>query len=619
MANYTHNNEKLQQLKGALFDLFMTRSGMTYSSYMTEMADEIASFVDADVSVIYMLDEWKGQYRLITDKEEINEFFTDGFYCEQLSDRKTNDKVFLKQTLAQSYFMPLEIEKKTFGFIGIANKQAKNLNIRLLEQSAFEITKFVNRIDTFYTTLEEKQRYELLYKVTSKFHSSIDMDGVLREIIATLRKIYPEFHYYLLLSHDYTTDHELPVRELTYERQSSGNASTQAYLTGEVQIEDRLHDQQSFLYAPLKGKQGVYGVLQVVAPSYLFFPQKDIDFFILIANTAGKALENAQLYQQSRKLINDLQLINETSEQLNSNMRLNDKIGYMATQIYHSFEADEVGFLIFNDNKPVVLEGSSPFFTSAQSDPLISIVNEMVFQQKDALFVGDLQMKTGKDRFAYQSVMAVPMKDHEQLNGLVIVLHHTPYFFSFESFKLLQSLVRHSTLSFANAMLREELEKTIITDYLTKLHSRNHLDKCLETCLKHDERGSFVLLDIDNFKSINDTYGHQTGDEVIKQVSNAIMRKLTKDELAARWGGEELAVYLPSFTIEEAYRLTDTIRKEISSSTEPPVTVSCGISSWDSAERPNSKSIVQQADKALYQAKGSGKDQIVVADVLDYS
>src|SRR5690606_1509002 len=109
--------------------------------------------------------------------------------------------------------------------------------------------------------------------------------------------------------------------------------------------------------APLKGRQGVYGVLQINAHYGLKFPKSEIQFIELLANTAGHAFENAQLYQQSKQLIADLQLINETSHKLNSNLRLKDTMTFMSSQITKSFGAKEVGFFLQSEDQIEVLPG----------------------------------------------------------------------------------------------------------------------------------------------------------------------------------------------------------------------------------------------------------------------
>ena len=107
----------------------------------------------------------------------------------------------------------------------------------------------------------------------------------------------------------------------------------QSYVTGTTIFDYFTTETESALYAPLKGKQGVYGVLQVISPNTYVFPWHEVEFITLLGNTAGSAVENAQLYQQSKQLISDLQLINETSHRLNSNLRLSEMMDYMQMQI----------------------------------------------------------------------------------------------------------------------------------------------------------------------------------------------------------------------------------------------------------------------------------------------
>lgn len=610
-----------QKIQSELFQYIMSETTDNFERFVVNLSLKIKDILEADSCAIYLIDEWKGHFLLYSEDHKKMSLYRDHFSKDDLSEdlrclsdmEKTICTVDLQYPL---YIAPLQSGGTTFGYLVLNfNQNTLSFDSATRRGISSEISKCIKKWKSYYTTIEEKKKYELLYKITSHFHSSIDIDGVLKEIIASLRKTYPAFEYYLLLSRDCTTNHQLPVRELTYDMNSGSSASTQAYLTGEVQMEDNFEDQQSYLYAPLKGKQGIYGVLQIVTPSYLYFPKKDVEFFIFIANTAGKALENAQLYQQSRELNSDLQLINATSQKLNSNTRLTEKISYMAYKIQQSFQADEVGFISYDGNDGFkVLEGSTGYFTSSHSHSLLHSIEDMVMEQKEPLFIGDVQTTSLGVDLPFRSLMAVPMKDHEHMSGLAVILQKDAYFFSFESFKLLQSLVSHSTLAFANSLLREELEKAVITDYLTKLHSRVYLDQYVEASVENDENGHLILFDIDNFKRINDTHGHQVGDEVICQVAGLIRTSIGNVGLAARWGGEELAVYLPSIPSEHAHELTEMIREKVATFTSPSVTVSCGLASWEASwVRPTLKRIVQQADQALYKAKGSGKNRIVTA------
>ena len=619
-----HSKETIQHLQARVFDLFTTESTQTFEKFLDLLSIEIQQFLQVNNCVVYLLDEGEGVFRSRTKGTYEGMALHDHFSSKDISwkdstllfkDEEFNPFVSSGMGDSRALFIPLMDSDKIYGFLFIPTPSRAGFDNYLVNSVIEEVSKSIQKARILFSALEEKQKYESLYKGTSLFHSSNNSDEVLEKVIETLRNVYPQFHYYLWLSQDYTTSTELPIKNLSYEKDASSQASTQAYLLGELKMEYQTHEGQSILYAPLKGKQGVYGVLQVVSHHSLYFPESHVEFFDLLSQDAGKALENAQLYQQSRRLNSDLQLINSTSKHLNSTMRLADKIAYMADRIDQSFQADEVGFIIFEDDTHLnfkILEGSSTFFNSINSRTFIECIDGTFMKEEEAVFIGDLSSRWEK-QCPFRSLMAVPMKDHEYLDGLAIVVHKDPYYFSFESFKLLQSLVHHSTLAFANSMLHEELERTIITDYLTKLHSRNYLDQQVEQHLKQDENGHFLLFDIDNFKRVNDTHGHQVGDVVICQVSDIIQTTIANKGLAARWGGEELAVYLPSMSLEEAYGLAELIRSSVSEQSSPTVTVSCGLASWDSVRLLDVKQIVKQADQALYVAKEFGKNRIVKA------
>jgi len=383
-------------------------------------------------------------------------------------------------------------------------------------------------------------------------------------------------------------------------------------VTGKIQFENSIEEKHSVLYAPLKGKQGVYGVLKIVSTDTLIFPKAEVEFIMLLANTAGSAIENAQLYQQSKRLITDLQLINETSRQLNSNLRLNEIVNYMRKQIGKSFKAEAVGFAIYSaEGECKMLQGSSEFFNQQSSSIYVKYIKEKIDKEKEAIFLGDLQLEESEN-YNYRSIMAVPMIQSGVIKGFALAMHREAYYFSFEMFKLLQSLIHHSTLAFTNSILHEELERMVVTDHLTKLYSRSFLDNKLLESMNSDQEGTFIMIDIDNFKNINDTYGHQVGDEILMQVSNAIAKCIRSTDTAARWGGEELAVYLPKVNLEMGFSIAERIRQCVIKETNPQVSVSCGVSYWNILNEDNIYALFKRADVALYEAKNTGKNKVLI-------
>ena len=459
----------------------------------------------------------------------------------------------------------------------------------------------------------EESRYKQLFRVTEKVHSAINMESVLNEIIESLREIYPSFTHYLILSQDYKGYETLPIKDFDYSEKN--RSLMKAYVTGTVQIEDSKSEKKTILYAPLNGIQGVYGVLEMITPDTLIFPKSEVEFISLLAKTAGIAIENAQLYEQSQRLIADLQLINETSQRLNSSLKLAETMEYMTEQIIHSLGAEEVGFIQYCSKTDgiKVQQGSTAFFFTEEANRYIDFIKASINQEHESIFIGDLKLPLDEDdSTTYKSVMAVPMLQANILNGFVIVVHSAPYAFSFDTFKLLKSLIHHSTLAFTNTILREELEKMVITDHLTKLYSRNYLDEKIKESMGIDGEGTFIIIDIDDFKSINDTYGHQIGDDVIIQVAQIIQANIRSTDVGARWGGEELAIYLPRVSMETGIQIAERLVIKVREESNPKITVSCGVSHWKKEDNDTYNSVFKRADFALYRAKETGKDKVVI-------
>lgn len=461
---------------------------------------------------------------------------------------------------------------------------------------------------------KKANRRNILMQVTKKFHSTMNIEEILGEIIDALHTAYPSYLVHLLLSQEWKVKADIPTKPLTYGEETGNKIVEHAYLTGDIQI-DQTRERMT-LYVPLRGKQGVYGVMEIKSHQTVVLPRTEIDFIQMLADTGGNALENAELYQQSRNLIHDLQLINETSHQLNLNLRLADTINFMVQQIIESFGAEHVGFIMFHPKgESTVLEGSTDLFLKEETQVKLDSLITKMKREKDPIYFGDLEIQEKQYLTGYKSMLVVPMIQSNELKGMVLAVHRLPYYFTFENFKLLQSLVHHSTLAFTNSMLHEELERLVITDHLTRLYSRNHLDERIQDSMYKDGQGAFLLLDIDNFKQINDTFGHQVGDDIIIQVANVMKKNIRTDDIAARWGGEELAIYLPRVELSIAITIAERIVQTVAIETSPRVTVSIGVSHWSTYKNPPSLDhLFKQADQALYRAKETGKNQVVVSD-----
>ncbi|TXF11896.1 GGDEF domain-containing protein [Pelomicrobium methylotrophicum] len=169
------------------------------------------------------------------------------------------------------------------------------------------------------------------------------------------------------------------------------------------------------------------------------------------------------------------------------------------------------------------------------------------------------------------------------------------------------------------------LEQEAITDPLTGLYNRRHLARRLEKEFARARRYgmplSVLLLDIDHFKCVNDTYGHQVGDQVLNHVARLTLQAIRETDLAARYGGEEFVIIAPNTEASSAAALAERLRRHVethplvlhggySGRQEIRVTVSIGVAGLG-RDTSDSQHLLQEADEALYRAKQQGRNRVV--------
>ncbi|MEA3554184.1 MAG: diguanylate cyclase [Campylobacterota bacterium] len=163
-----------------------------------------------------------------------------------------------------------------------------------------------------------------------------------------------------------------------------------------------------------------------------------------------------------------------------------------------------------------------------------------------------------------------------------------------------------------------ELKYQATHDNLTKLYNRQKLNDDFNKEILREERYkhglSLIMLDIDNFKQINDTYGHDVGDIVLKDISNIILKSIRKTDIASRWGGEEFMILLPETSLENSMTIAETLRLNVEKhqfvKVEGNITISLGVTVFQNGVDCKD-TIVKNVDLALYEAKNGGKNKVV--------
>jgi len=168
---------------------------------------------------------------------------------------------------------------------------------------------------------------------------------------------------------------------------------------------------------------------------------------------------------------------------------------------------------------------------------------------------------------------------------------------------------------------QEELKLLAITDPMTKLYNRRYFSEIsmelFELAKRENRPLSLIMLDIDKFKTINDTYGHKVGDEAIIALGNLLRKAKRKSDVACRLGGEEFVLLLPNTAYKDAKKVAEKIRKRVEKSKIPydegktlSFTVSLGVAEVDFEHEDQIESALKRADDALYEAKKSGRNRV---------
>ncbi len=190
---------------------------------------------------------------------------------------------------------------------------------------------------------------------------------------------------------------------------------------------------------------------------------------------------------------------------------------------------------------------------------------------------------------------------------------------------IMSERLRYSNLVVADSLeMQRKYQRYATMDALTGLHNRGWMDDIFDREVKRSERDllplATIMIDVDDFKNYNDTYGHLAGDKVLAMVAKSLRKPLRPNDMVARYGGEEFAVMLPETSLENAVTIAERLRRSVSQADPgkldgkqlPKVTISLGVASRQ--QKYTLDMLITAADAALYNAKSKGKNCVEVAE-----
>lgn len=221
--------------------------------------------------------------------------------------------------------------------------------------------------------------------------------------------------------------------------------------------------------------------------------------------------------------------------------------------------------------------------------------------------------------------LALPLYIKEQAIGIVIINLSEEFPLGRDNIEIIEAAMSHMTVALRGTWLYKQMKNQSERDSLTSLYNRRYFDSALQHEIKRHERYGnelgIILLDIDHFKEVNDTYGHLCGDEVLCAIGKIIVEELRDADCISRYGGEEFLMLLPYTNAEQAWVLAERLRCRIEAHTfckgilAKNITASFGVTNFRPELGVSATQLINYADVALYRAKAQGRNCSVLEQI----
>jgi len=362
----------------------------------------------------------------------------------------------------------------------------------------------------------------------------------------------------------------------------------------------------------------------------LYDPDQPLGFALLsltylLINLVFARLSRARHELQER--VNDLEILNVTARKFSASLQREELVEAVAREMCKAIPEAEAVTLVHRrtgrESELVIdaFDRGRDKFTRHPMRPGEGaagwVLEHAVARRIDDFRTSDVATDTPSH--GMHSWLGAPLFMYGDCDGVVAVQSSRVGAFKAEHQRLLESLALQIAASLQNAHLYE----LAMVDGLTGLFVRRYFDARIEEEIERSRRYgtpfSVIMLDVDDFKKLNDTYGHLVGDRVLRAIANVIKAQMRGVDTAARYGGEEMSVILPRTEMVGAYNLAERIREaiaelRITTDDDPPralaVTASLGISAYPESKAADGVDLVRRADKALYRAKKTGKNRV---------
>ncbi|ANU16928.1 hypothetical protein BBI11_07795 [Planococcus maritimus] len=342
------------------------------------------------------------------------------------------------------------------------------------------------------------------------------------------------------------------------------------------------------------------------------------------------------MYTNSEKVNNDLKKAGEIGHQLAARLSSDEVLDQFVIQVAELFKVDYAYVIDYHKGQLLMLRTyEDKEFKSLDAKPVNcdqGIAGKAIIENDSFMFSRKSQWKDIQSDHINpesESLMAMPISRNNKIEGVLVLAARRKHAFLHHQLQILDILSTYFAVSLEKAVLVQNAIAKSERCGLTKLYNYRYLDEAIGKCMDQVNKGelkslSVIMMDIDYFKSINDKYGHQSGNEILIALANLLTEMIGDEGTVARYGGEEFVILLPSYSKELAMLLAENIRKEIKSheflvqsdlddnrgTVSIHITMSIGVSSAPD-DSDDAMAMIRNADRALYiGAKQAGRNKV---------
>jgi diguanylate cyclase (GGDEF)-like protein len=419
-----------------------------------------------------------------------------------------------------------------------------------------------------------------------------------------------------------------------FEDLQSGNALflEETYPILRVGLPETIHSVHSF---PIQLRNRLAWVLQIYNKKV---DPEAVDMLQAYCRHLGTILENGLLKREIQESTSVLSVVTDFNRAIGPELESQGLHRAILMKTAELVQAEQASLMIFDDTSQELsikcVKGLNEKIVQSLRIKPGDWVAGFVFETGRGLLIKNVDddsrfSQRQRARYRTKSLICVPLKIDQRKIGVINLTDKV----SGESFdendlKLVESIASQASVALDRTdfyKMSEDLRKISITDPLTDLYNRrffqDRISEEIERARRHSHSVSLIMLDIDNFKNYNDTYGHLAGDEALRLTAGIIKNSVRNIDLVARYGGEEFAVILPVTEILAARDIAERIRSGVASRYFPDdalraavkLTASLGIASFPQ-QADTMLELIGNADKALYMAKITGKNRVALFD-----